>query len=36
MIELPAISSLSQVRRMTLREVVRVGDDVRLLARLPA
>jgi diaminohydroxyphosphoribosylaminopyrimidine deaminase / 5-amino-6-(5-phosphoribosylamino)uracil reductase len=36
MIELAAISSLSQVRRLSLREVVRVGDDVRLLARLPA
>jgi diaminohydroxyphosphoribosylaminopyrimidine deaminase / 5-amino-6-(5-phosphoribosylamino)uracil reductase len=28
MIELAAISSLSQVRRMSLREVVRVGDDL--------
>jgi diaminohydroxyphosphoribosylaminopyrimidine deaminase/5-amino-6-(5-phosphoribosylamino)uracil reductase len=33
MIDLPAVTSLAQVRRLTLREVVRVGDDVRLLAR---
>ena len=34
MIELPAATSLTQVRRLTLREVKRVGDDVRLLATL--
>jgi diaminohydroxyphosphoribosylaminopyrimidine deaminase/5-amino-6-(5-phosphoribosylamino)uracil reductase len=32
-IDLPAVTSLTQVRRLTLREVARVGDDVRLLAR---
>jgi diaminohydroxyphosphoribosylaminopyrimidine deaminase/5-amino-6-(5-phosphoribosylamino)uracil reductase len=34
MIELPTLTSLNQVRRLTLREVVRIGDDVRLLARV--
>jgi diaminohydroxyphosphoribosylaminopyrimidine deaminase/5-amino-6-(5-phosphoribosylamino)uracil reductase len=34
MVELPALTSLAQVKRLTLREVVRIGDDVRLLARL--
>jgi diaminohydroxyphosphoribosylaminopyrimidine deaminase/5-amino-6-(5-phosphoribosylamino)uracil reductase len=34
MIELPAATSLTQVRRLTLREVTRIGDDVRLLATL--
>jgi diaminohydroxyphosphoribosylaminopyrimidine deaminase/5-amino-6-(5-phosphoribosylamino)uracil reductase len=35
MIELPAVESMSQVRRLALREATRVGDDLRLLARLP-
>jgi diaminohydroxyphosphoribosylaminopyrimidine deaminase / 5-amino-6-(5-phosphoribosylamino)uracil reductase len=34
MIELPAVTSLTQVRRLTLREVVRIGEDVRVLARV--
>jgi diaminohydroxyphosphoribosylaminopyrimidine deaminase / 5-amino-6-(5-phosphoribosylamino)uracil reductase len=34
MIGLPAVTSLTQVRRLTLREVVRIGDDVRVLARV--
>jgi diaminohydroxyphosphoribosylaminopyrimidine deaminase/5-amino-6-(5-phosphoribosylamino)uracil reductase len=33
MIELPALASLSEARRLTLREAVRIGDDVRILAR---
>ncbi len=33
MIELAAASSLDQVRRLVLREVARVGEDVRVLAR---
>jgi diaminohydroxyphosphoribosylaminopyrimidine deaminase/5-amino-6-(5-phosphoribosylamino)uracil reductase len=32
MIDMPEVTSLTQVRRLTLREVVRIGDDVRLLA----
>ena len=36
MIELPAATSLTQIRRLTLRELVRIGDDVRLLARVTA
>jgi diaminohydroxyphosphoribosylaminopyrimidine deaminase/5-amino-6-(5-phosphoribosylamino)uracil reductase len=32
MIDLPEVTSLTQVRRLTLREVARIGDDVRLLA----
>jgi hypothetical protein len=34
MIELPVVTSLSQVRRLTLRELARVGEDVRLLVRV--
>jgi len=34
MIDLPAVTNLTQIRRLTLRELVRIGDDVRLLARL--
>lgn len=34
MIALPAVTSLTQIRRLTLREVVRIGDDVRVLARV--
>ncbi len=34
MIDLPAVTSLTQIRRLTLREVARIGDDVRLLARV--
>ena len=34
MIELPSVTSLTQVKRLTLRDVARVGDDVRLLARV--
>jgi diaminohydroxyphosphoribosylaminopyrimidine deaminase/5-amino-6-(5-phosphoribosylamino)uracil reductase len=34
MIDLPAATSLTQIRRLTLREVVRIGDDVRVLARV--
>jgi diaminohydroxyphosphoribosylaminopyrimidine deaminase/5-amino-6-(5-phosphoribosylamino)uracil reductase len=32
MIDMPEVTSLTQVRRLTLREVARIGDDVRLLA----
>jgi len=31
MIDMPEVTSLTQVRRLTLREVARIGDDVRLL-----
>jgi diaminohydroxyphosphoribosylaminopyrimidine deaminase/5-amino-6-(5-phosphoribosylamino)uracil reductase len=34
MIELPAVTSLTQIRRLTLRELVRIGEDLRLLARV--
>lgn len=34
MIELPSVTSLTQVKRLTLRDVARIGDDVRLLARV--
>jgi diaminohydroxyphosphoribosylaminopyrimidine deaminase/5-amino-6-(5-phosphoribosylamino)uracil reductase len=33
MIHLPALSDLTQARRLAFREVVQVGDDVRILAR---
>jgi diaminohydroxyphosphoribosylaminopyrimidine deaminase/5-amino-6-(5-phosphoribosylamino)uracil reductase len=33
-IDLPEVTSLAQIQRLTLREVVRIGDDVRVLARV--
>jgi diaminohydroxyphosphoribosylaminopyrimidine deaminase/5-amino-6-(5-phosphoribosylamino)uracil reductase len=33
-IDLPEVTSLAQIRRLALREVVRIGDDVRVLARI--
>jgi len=33
MIDLAEISSLEQIRRLTLREAVRIGEDIRVLAR---
>jgi diaminohydroxyphosphoribosylaminopyrimidine deaminase/5-amino-6-(5-phosphoribosylamino)uracil reductase len=36
MVHLPALSDLAQARRLAFREVVQVGDDVRILARWQA
>jgi len=33
MLDLPALSDLAQAQRLKFREVTRVGDDVRILAR---
>jgi diaminohydroxyphosphoribosylaminopyrimidine deaminase/5-amino-6-(5-phosphoribosylamino)uracil reductase len=35
MVHLPALSDLAQARRLAFHEVTQVGEDVRILARLP-
>lgn len=35
MVHLPALEALGEARRLTFREVTQVGEDVRIVARLP-